>query len=394
MLTLDDLTKDLVWPVLLKAGALSLRPARVVLGTASFLAGALIVGVFDRLAGRGEIEPLKVLLANESTNLALVGSTATSGLADKHALLARDVYTLTIATPLNAIMQSPVAAGIGGIVLLAVMVLFGGAIARSAAADHARLGTVSLFGAIGFAIRRWLSLIGAIMLPIAVLWGVMLLMATAGLLLRVPGLSAVLGIAWGLMLLGGFLAALVSVAFIAGQAMLVPSVACDDSDAIDAVQRAYAFVLGRPLRLALYVGILLVQFAIMAGIVSAFVWLVVVLAQKAGMAFSSDSGLRVLSELPMLISSGVGASAYELTTSERIARGGVMVWSFLMLGAGFGWAVSYYWTASTMLYLAMRRICDGQDVHDLWAGPRRVVMASAPPADPERITQNGPADAT
>ena len=69
------------------------------------------------------------------------------------------------------------------------------------------------------------------------------------------------------------------------------------------------------------------------------------------------------------------------------------------------------WTSfipsSTVLYLAMRRLVDGQDLHEIWMpgmveGTQARATASAPgpavtaaaPARPEAVSDNDPADAT
>jgi hypothetical protein len=80
-------------------------------------------------------------------------------------------------------------------------------------------------------------------------------------------------------------------------------------------------------------------------------------------------------------------------------------WTEVFRLAGAGAIVSYIWCALTGLFLVMRRVCDGQEISELW-WPGMVPGTTAPsvqaaeapsaataaPARSEAITDNGPAD--
>jgi hypothetical protein len=139
--------------------------------------------------------------------------------------------------------------------------------------------------------------------------------------------------------------------------MLIPGVACEGTDGLDAIQRAFAYVFGRPVRLILYSLLLLVVGAVMVSIVGMLV--------NGSIAFA-DGSLSAWTTRGSEILSGTGATGKELNGFAGAAATIVDFWKSaagLVVGA-FG--VSFFFSGSTVLYLVMRRACDGQDVAELW----------------------------
>jgi hypothetical protein len=280
--------------------------------------------------------------------------------------------------------------------------LLGGAISRSAACDHAQGVAISWPQALGFALSRWGSLALSLTLPLVVVWAIVFALAVGGAaLFSLPGVNVLGGLLWGLFLVGGLVAALVLGAFFFGHPLLVPSVACEATDAVDAFQHAYSFVFARPPRLVLYTLLLVAQGAVLMAVVGGVAWLGVHAAQAAALQWSGERGAAVLGVLPGNHPPlGVEPA---LTGPARAAHALANFWTLLVgvvLPAGV--LVSYVWSASTVLYLAMRRIVDGQDVGEIWMpGMAEGVLAPAvPPAPPpparasESVSDTGPADET
>jgi hypothetical protein len=197
-------------------------------------------------------------------------------------------------------------------------------------------------------------------------WGIALLLAIAGFFLaRWPGVNLLGAVLYGAALLVGFLATFLMLVYALGKPMLIPAVCCDGADALDAIQRAYSYVIAKPLRLALYVGVLIVQGIVLVAVVSVFCAAVVAFTSRSAGAWTGERGERM-----------VGGSrvvrAEEATTpaGDRLFDAGAAVvrgWNLVPASIPVAFLFSYWTCASTLLYLGMRRVCDGQDMNELWS---------------------------
>lgn len=390
-LTLSDLTGDLVWPRLLRAGQLALRPSR--LGVAFFyLIGLVaIVQLADWLDGENRNVLMSAWARWQEHFHALLDACLRLSSADA----AQAVNGMFISVVWENVRDHPaIAIPFIPIVLLWTTVM-GGAISRMAAMDFAQGVGLSWPEGVGYALGRWASFAGSVMGPLALLYGLAAIMAIGGwALFSVPGLNILGGLLWFGFLLIAAIGAIIMLAMTLGGPMLVPGVACEGTDAIDAVQHAYSYVFARPLRLLVYMAILLVQFLLLWLVVSGAVWLITHFAQHAASVFTGEATDRVIAGQP------------DLGGTQAVASGFVRFWTAVpaMLGAAF--IISYFWCAATVLYLCMRRICDGQDISEVWvdtivpgtAAERRPPASPPPPphsaaaARAESVQDNGPAD--
>ncbi|HVU64007.1 MAG TPA: hypothetical protein VHC70_08520, partial [Phycisphaerales bacterium] len=276
--------------------------------------------------------------------------------------------------------------------------LCGGAICRSAACEFAQGVGLEWPRAAGFSLSRWAAMVGALLGPPLIAWVIMLLMALAGaVLFRFPIVGLVGALLWPLMLIGGLVAAIMLAAYLIGWPMLLPSVACEGTDAVDAIQHAYSFVFAKPLRLVVYLAILIVQFAVLGAVVAGVFWLGIEIAQRCGMEWSGARGKEALAWLP----GHVNAAATEKPEWSLI-RYIVRTWTYVPALVPAGFVVSYLWSGSTILYLAMRKVVDGQDMHEIWMpGMVEGTMAAveSPETEPttpsvpnEAVSDTGPAD--
>jgi len=162
-------------------------------------------------------------------------------------------------------------------------------------------------------------------------------------------------------------------------------------DGLDAVQRVFSFVIANPLRLILYLLILLVVGSAALFVVELAVGGTVLLAAEVPAAWSGAQGDAILqgTDLPeepapwyvSLVTSDPGAP-------HAIVR--VWIGAFMMLVSAF--LVSWYGAASTMLFLLMRQASTGQERTEIWSpGMVEASMAEAlqarAAAGPETATQ-------
>lgn len=402
--TLSDLWADLVWPKLLEAVRLALRPSRIGLGV------AFVLGVAAIVSGAGLLDGAK----NKNT----VGSYLEMQLPDhldgvwravsnqNPTTAARWIWRMFVDEPANLLTQSGRWAAVLALPLIfAWATIIGGAISRMAVCDHAMGLRITWPQGLGFALGRWRSLLLGAALPLLLVWVICLLMSIAGwVVFSTPWLNVLGGALWFLFLIGGVVVAVTLVAYLLGHPLLVPAVAAENADAIDAMQHAYAFVLARPLRLVIYAAVLLVQAALALLLVGTILELVAVVSQQSAGAFIKSADIRRMFEPGVWPANRTG-----LSTSEKAARWAIGFWNHLPRLVFLGFCVSLYWCSSTMLYLAMRKVVDGQDTHEIWtpgmipgtmsaeAERPRIRTADAAvggaPAG-EGVVDNGPADET
>ena len=388
---LGDLTSGLLWPALLRATPLSLRTGRLTLGLGAWVL-ILLLGNLNTLWS-DQPAFIDALIAMLDRSLGLMGASAVALDAEGFLLGA-----VTLGDMPRALVEAyPVSTFALGLPMLAVWVRLGGAIARSAAEEFCVDRVTPWNEAMRFSLRKWPALIAAVLAPLAVVAVLALVVAVLGLLFAVPVVHLLPALLYPLFLLLGALAVIITILWVIGQPMLVPGVACEGTDAFDAVQRAFAYVLARPVRLALYASILVVQGVIVFGLASGLVGGINGFTAQTSGAFVGETPREILTPIPeggpvsnhtdtgtphgtprvtlaALTQDGDGQPAAGDTPAEPdgpIATHGwsrriVNFWTGaleLLLGAFF---VSYFFTASTLLYLLLRRMCDGQDTAELW----------------------------
>lgn len=360
MLTLEDLTADLVWPQLLKAGALALRPVRVGLSLVMLLAIAgtfLVANTLSSGALRKAVEGLTYALS------------AAASTPRQPRPLAQQLYMVFFAEMWKAVQSAPVSLLVWGALALSMWTIYGGAISRTAATDYALNRALSWPAALGFAFSRWSSLIAAQALPLLMIWGIALSIGVASLVLRVPGLNLLGGALWIFVILAGLVGAIIVVAYVAGQSHLVPGVACEGCDSIESLQRAFSLVWARPLRLVAYALLLAAQGVLLMLVCGVVVYLALQLSLVLPQAWSGERAGQALSVVVARAFSPTSITANDVANLDATnlwTMRGIWFWTLTLLAVLASIGVSYYWTASTLLYLAMRRIADGQDMREIW----------------------------
>jgi hypothetical protein len=362
-LTLADLTAALLWPRLFDAARLAMRPERMLLALATVVTIGLLGSVsllwHDGLSFGQEIGILftgwfeSIVRWLDSLSLARPWDLQLGMLVAGMAGFWEMGYSLVVRSfPLSSIIL--------GLPMLAVALVGWGAISRSAAFEFG-LGTVEPGPVlVAKAVSRLPSLAGATLgLPVFV--GVVALgMGAVGwLLLGLPVVNILGAVLFG----GALLIALILVplwaAWCIGFPMLAPAVMCEGPDAFEALQRAMAYIFAKPLRYLVYFVILLAVGVVMVTI------LMLILAGADALA--TGAATLFLDPETAAIVTGVAAPGpdAELTGSAVAAARIIIFWKAtlgLILGA---FIVSYAASASSVLYLAMRSLVDGQDPGDL-----------------------------
>lgn len=344
-LTLPDLLDDLLWPKLFRAAPLALQPGHI--GLALFtLAAVGLIGIantwlgaessfFDMLASAWTPSP-----GVDATRDGPVGLT----LARAGALISEH--------PFNVFLQ--------GIPMLAVLAIGIGAISRMSAAEFSSGVNMTWAEGLGFIIGRWPSALGAAFAAPLLIGLIALALALMGVIfLQLPGLDIAASIGFVIVILLALLGAVLTLGLLLGHSMLVPALACEGTDAIDALQRVYAYVLAKPGRLVAYSLVL-----------------VFILAATAFAMFAIASGTEYLAR--GATGAWLGETARTIvnpdatTTAEPPAATRAIAGEIVDFWIGLVWMVcaaalfATYVSGSTILYLIMRQASDGQDWGELW----------------------------
>jgi len=282
-----------------------------------------------------------------------------------------------------------------------LLCLLGGAICRHAALQAAGKPLPTVVGALQFAARRYAHLLLTPLVPALLallIAGVPALLG--GVLCNVPVLDLVGGFAFGLMLLGGLAIALIIIGAVAGSGLMFPAVAVEGADCFDATSRSYSYVIARPWHWLFYNGVALLYGALAYVFVGTVVFLTLwatksaadaLVLRAAGDAAGGVSRLDAMLPDPQVgrLIPGNNPHANELNWSGKAAGWMIAVWVRLLILLLPAFAVSFFFSAQTWIYLLLRRGADGIDYDEVHAAPGEQSTDITPP---DKVEAPPPAD--
>ncbi len=337
----EDLTSDLLWPKLLRAPALALGPSRLILGVVA----AFLLSILSWVPTLWIETPPRILPTAMNSELSLHPIHAFHSLID----LLANIFRAGYAHPWTTVIV--------GIPMLFILSIIGCIMARSTAIEFSQGRIADRTDTTGFVLRRITHLATAVFAPIVLAVVLLGLISLGGFLVSVPVVDLLGGVLYSLALILGLIVTLTLLMQLLCMPLIVPSIACEGTDGFDAIQRSYAYLAGRPLRVFVYAAILFMLGSIALGVFQ-FVMLGSISLTDWGMGMlANDAGSRVLT--------GTG----DLGATQPTANNFIEFWRSLFQLVFAGYAISYFYTASTMLYLVVRRVCDGQDLAEIWTDP-------------------------
>ena len=270
---------------------------------------------------------------------------------------------------------------------LLVWSIFGGAISRIAAVHVARDEKISVRHALSFSTSKAVSFIFAPIIPVLIVFGIGVVISIAStILFHIPYVGPVVaGIFFCLALLGGFVITLVILGTIGGFNLMYPTVAVEGSDSFDAISRSFSYVFARPWRMLWYTLVAVVYGAICYLFVRFFIWMVLAVTWFFMSWFLGHRSMDVNAVLhpyhpadvwPLLWERpGAGDPrnplAYSphfehLKSTEAISAGLMVWWNYLVIGLIGAFAISFYFSANTIIYYLMRREVDATELDDVY----------------------------
>ncbi len=338
---LTDLTSDLLWPKLLRAPALALNPTRMITG----IVAAFLLTILTRIPALWIEQPTSIFSPSQDTVPSLNPLHAFDRLAD----FLITIFSMAYAHPWTTLIV--------GIPMILVLAIFGCLISRSAAVEFAQGRIADHADTTGFVLRRIAQLATATLAPLALATLLIGLLALGGFLISAPVIDLLGSLLYALGLIIGLIVTLILVMQFLATPLIIPAIACEGTDGFDAIQRSYAYIAGRPLRVFVFAMILFILGTLALGVFQFIMTGSITLTNWSISLLANDAGARVLS--------GQG----DLGATQPIAHNFIEFWRALFQLAFAGYTISFFYTASTMLYLVTRRVCDGQDISEIWSDP-------------------------
>ncbi len=290
---------------------------------------------------------------------------------------------------------------------VATWAFFGGVITRIAAVQLTGKDRVTLPEAVKFVIARYTSYLLSPLVPVGIILVIVALMALYGMVALIPFVGDIVlyGLGLPLVLLGGVVIAVLLIGLI-GYPLMFATISVEGTDTFDALSRAYNYVfqapwtyLGRGLAAVLY-GALVTFFVVFAGSLAVYMgkWAVSQaplseytnrkpdylfvyapesfgwkeLLLKGGRAEQVEkrdyNRLTGRWQMQTVDRDPDGAENYRksLWLTEKIGAGLSTIWVTLVLLLVIGFSYSYFWSASTLIYLAMRQKVDETEPDEIY----------------------------
>lgn len=254
--------------------------------------------------------------------------------------------------PKSAIAAAPVVFPLAALVVACAVALVGGGLCRMAAVHVGRGARLAVLEGSGFARARALNLVSLPILPTVVLGALALVVLLFAFLLRLPVLNVIAAVAFVVPILVAALGAVLFLTALLAFPLMPAAVAVEDCDAGDAITRACALVLTRPLlwlaSLATSLVVLSIGWLIVTGIL--------------GIAGSAVDGMLVAvgGDAGRALGSGSDAAIALLSGPDRIVGAAAGFWKGLFAALGGAYLVSLACDLSTRCYLLMRARVDGE----------------------------------
>ncbi len=301
---------------------------------------------------------------------------------------------------------------------LLVWSVFGGAITRIAAVQLARGEKIGLFEALRFTLRRIQSYIFAPLFPLGFVFFLVIILAIFGLLGMIPFVGDIFieGLFWPIPMIFGLVMAVALVGLV-GWPLMAATISTEGTDSWEAVSRSYSYVYQRPWQYIWYSLVAIAYGGICVFFVGFMASFTVYLA-KWGVSQAPFSGPKYADREPNylfiyaptsfgwreLLLEGTHTASGADVVQSRTARpleavgttGGISRWDrinhqalaeykekdlrfYHKWGAGFvafwlgvvfllvlGFGYSYFWTASTIIYLLLRKSVDAAELDEVY----------------------------
>jgi hypothetical protein len=304
-----------------------------------------------------------------------------------------------------------------------VICLAGGAICRIAALQFARGERPGLFEALRFSKKQFLNFFFAPMFPLLVMIGLSVCILALGLIVAIPYAGelilvfpVLIPVPVLLALAAGSIIAFFAIGLVAGFGLMFPAVAYDNSHWLDAsMNRSVHYVYSKPWHMGFYTGVAAVYGAICYIFLRLFAFLLLWVTQQSFyLGAKSISRLlawlnvetRVLDKVaaiwpePGFMNLLGTAHPEPATWSQSVAAFLVYLVSLIVIGLLISFIMSFYFSASTIIYSLVRKKADNTPLEEIYThfeddqSESRAVESESerPPVDPKSQTDSSSAE--
>lgn len=249
---------------------------------------------------------------------------------------------------------------IGALLVGALVAIFGTALIRM---DIARLAfdrDVGVVAGVGHAARTWRRTYGTLILAPVLALLLLSPLVVVGLVAAIPGISFVLSLIWGILLLPAFAAALVTVCWLISLPILSGAMALEVGDPVENVIRSFILVRRRPVIFCVLILVALAALVVGWLFVSAIAAITVHYLNAASGFF-----LSATPEGPSVSWPGLAA----VWPGEDRPRGWsdsiVGFWTSLVVSLAWAWTVAATLQFSGRMYLVLRRAVERLPLDEL-----------------------------
>jgi hypothetical protein len=283
-----------------------------------------------------------------------------------------------------------------GTLFLFVWSLFGGAIARIAAVQVADEGRkLSVRQGLGFAVSKFLSFISAPLIPLIIIVGIGAVIAiVAGVAFLIPWLGEIaVGVLFFLAISAGFVITLVILGMAGGFNLMYPTIAVEGSDSFDAISRSFSYIYARPWRTLFYSAVAIAYGALTYLFVRLFIWLTLLITwffvglfifREAG---NGDSLWATILPRPSFASLPYTIDTLPLSWAGSLAYFFTAGWVYLTIAMLGAFAISFYFSANTIIYYLLRREVDATELDDVYLEQQEEEFTETPPAAAPAATE-------
>ncbi|HEY1683901.1 MAG TPA: hypothetical protein VGG19_03985 [Tepidisphaeraceae bacterium] len=272
--------------------------------------------------------------------------------------------------------QHPFFAAIFTLWFMLLWSIFGGAICRIAAVHVARDEKIAVRQALSFSVGKILSFLFAPLIPLGIFIFIGVILAAAGWILlhaRYFG-PVILGIFFVFALLGGFVMTLILLGLIGGFNLMYPTIAVEGSDSFDAISRSFSYVYARPWRLIGYTLLAIIYGSITYLFMRYVIWLVLALTHYfvGWWLGGPDNSATIRWQQMIWPTPNYSPLPYHLNFAamsnwgDRTGAGLIAFWVYLTIAILGAYAISFYFSASTIIYMLLRSKVDATELEDVY----------------------------
>ena len=259
---------------------------------------------------------------------------------------------------------------------LVVFSITGGAICRGAALQFSRSEIPAITPCLKFSLKKFVSIFCAILAPIifVILFGLVIILLV-GLVTNIPWFGEIfLALCFIIILLAGMLMAFVVIWAIVGGNLMFGVIAYENSDAFDAISRTFIYVYSKPWRFGFYTFLAAVYGSISYLFVRFFAFLMLTISRwflsiiiwtKGGKAGQMNK-LDVIWPKPEFFSLLGGGLEIPKNATESITAFIIYLAVLVVAGIVVAFVVSFYFSASTVIYCLLRSKVDNTAISDVF----------------------------